>query len=238
MSGAWAPKRFWTEAGVAPAEGGWTVLLDGRQAKTPGKSPLVLPSCALAEAVAAEWQAQERELDPETMPFTKMANSAIEKVAPLRPEIAQMVAEYGGTDLLCYRAPGPEELIRRQRAWDRMLDWAEERFGARLVATEGVMHVPQDGAALERLAAEVHAVGPYELAALHDLVALTGSLVLGLAVAQDHLALDEAWALSRIDEDFQAEQWGADDEASAVAARKRRDLEQAKRFLDLVRLPD
>jgi chaperone required for assembly of F1-ATPase len=238
MSG-WGPRRFWTDVSVRPADGGGHALwLDDRAARTPGKLPLVLPTAALAAAVAAEWQAQDREIRPQAMPMTRMANSAIEKVAPRLPEVAAAVAAYGSADLLCYRAPGPPELVRRQAAWDAPLAWAAQRYGARLVLAQGVMPVAQPPQALARLGAAVAAHPPFPLTALHDLVALTGSLVLGLAAAEDHLPAAEAWRLSRIDEDWQAEQWGADAEATAAADARRLDLDLAKRFLVLARTPD
>ena len=178
----WAPRRFYEQATATEVKGGHGIALDGRRVMTPGKSPLVVPTRPLAEAIAAEWQAQDEKIDPNTMPFTRTANSAIEKVAPQRAEVAQMLAEYGDSDLLCYRADGPEALVERQaEQWDPMLDWAEATHGARLAPRAGIMHAPQDGAALDRLAARVHEMDAFELAAFHDLVSLTGSLVLGFA---------------------------------------------------------
>lgn len=228
----WAAKRFWTEVTVVTEAGGWGIRLDARPLRTPGKSLLVLPNPDLAEAVAGEWRAQEGRIDPRAMPWTRMSNSAIEKVAPVHAEVAEMVAAYGGSDLLCYRAEAPAELRLRQAEWDPLLDWAAESFGARLRPTAGVMPVAQNPAALARLGAEVHALSTFALAAFHDLVALSGSLVLGLAVARDRLAPAEAWRLSRLDEDWQAEQWGVDEEAAEAAARRRADFHFAKAYFD------
>lgn len=237
-AGGWAAKRFWTEARVVPAPGGHGISLDQRPVKTPAKAPLVLPTRALAEGVAAEWDAQQGTVDPRTMPLTRAANAAIDKVAPQYDEVAEIVAAYGGSDLLCYRAPGPEALAARQAAgWDRWLDWAAARHGARLATAAGVMHVPQEKACLSALTARVGAHSAFELTALHDLVALSGSLVLGLAVSEGALEPEAAWDLSRIDETWQAEQWGEDDEAAAMAALKRQDFLQAHRFLTLLRDP-
>jgi len=235
-AGGWAAKRFWTEARVVPAPGGHGIALDARAVKTPAKAPLVLPSHALAEAVAAEWDAQKDAVDPRTMPLTRAANAAIDKVVPQYDEVAEMIAAYGGSDLLCYRAPGPEALVARQAAgWDRWLDWAAARHGARLAAGVGVVHVAQDAACLSALGARVRAHSAFELTGLYDLVALSGSLVLGLAVSEGALDPAAAWDLSRIDETWQAEQWGADEDAEALAAAKRRDFLQAHRFLTLLR---
>lgn len=228
---AWAPKRFWTSAEVTEAPGGFAVTLDGRQVKTPAKAPLVVPSRALAEAIAREWQAQDEKIDPATMPVTRGANAAIDKVRPQHAEVAALIADYGGTDLLCYRAEAPRELVARQSAhWDPLLDWAEAALGARLAVTQGVVPVAQPEATLAALSARVAAMDEWQLAALHDLVGLTGSLVLGLAVAEGRLTADEAWTIAQIDEAWQAEQWGADDEAAAHADRKRAALLDAERF--------
>ena len=233
MSG-WKAKRFWKEASVDAVDGGWTVRLDARPVKTPAKAPLVVPTEGLACAIAAEWDAQQGEVRPETMPFTRAANSAIDKVATQLPEVVEIVAAYGGTDLLCYRATGPEPLIRRQsEGWDPLLDWAADRLGARLVHTAGVMHIPQDPAAIAALAGRVAALTPFQLAAFHDLVALSGSLVLAFAVVEGRLDPETAWNLSRLDEEWQIEQWGEDEEASAAAAVRHEAFVQAARFYAL-----
>ena len=233
MSG-WTAKRFWKAATAEPVEGGFAVHLDGRAVKTPAKRALVVPTRAMAEAIAAEWDAQEEKVDPATMPVTRSANAAIDKVATLFDEVAALIAEYGGTDLLCYRAEAPDELVARQaNAWDPLLEWAEAELGARLEVTAGVLPKAQSEAALARMQAAVSAVDPFRMAALHDLVGITGSLVLGLAVARGRIDAGEAWVLSRIDEDWQAEQWGEDEEASATAAVKRDALQHAARFWEL-----
>ncbi len=179
--------------------------------------------------------AQGEKVDPSTMPIARAANSAIDRVTPRRAEVAAMIADYGGSDLLCYRAPHPDPLIARQAAgWDPLLDWARDRYGASLIRVQGVMHAAQPEAAIAALNAAVDAFDPFRLTALHDLVTLSGSLVLGLAVADGRLSADQGWRLSRIDEDFQAELWGADAEAEAAAARKQADFEAAARFLALL----
>ncbi len=231
----WAAKRFWTAATAEAAAGGWTVQLDERAVRTPAKAAFVLPTQAMAQAAAAEWDAQRGAVDPATMPVTRSANAALDKVTPQFAEVVEALAAYGGTDLLCYRAEGPAGLVARQAAWDGLLDWAAARFGARLAVTAGVVPVAQDAGALGRLRARLAAMTPFELTAAHDLVALTGSLVLGLAVAEGRLSVDEAWRLSRIDEDWQAEVWGTDDEAGDAAARRHAALRHAGRFWALCR---
>lgn len=234
MSG-WSAKRFWKAAEAVAAEGGHGVALDGRPVLTPAKAPLVVPSLALARAIAAEWGAQGEKIAPETMPATRAANAAIDKVRAQQAEVAALIAEYGGTDLLCYRAETPDELVSRQSAaWDGWLDWAQAHYGARLNVTTGVIPVAQPPEALAALGAKVADMDPFELAALHDLVGITGSLVLGLAVAEGALSAAEAWDLARIDEAWQIEQWGDDEEAAEQAAHKREGLLAAERFWQLL----
>lgn len=231
---AWKAKRFWTRAEAAPCEGGFTVRLDGRAVKTPAKAALVVPTMAMAEAIAAEWDAQTGEVKPATMPVTRAANSAIDKITAQRGEVVEIIAAYGATDLLCYRAVAPVALTLRQaEGWDPVLDWADRALGARLVVTAGVVHVAQPSDALARLTARVAGMTEFQLAGLHDLVAISGSLVLALAVTEGRLTEDEAWALSRIDETWQIEQWGADEEAAELEAFRRVAFGEASRFYAL-----
>jgi chaperone required for assembly of F1-ATPase len=227
----WASKRFWKLAEVAQTDDGFTVRLDGRPIRTPGKLPLVVPTRALADLIAAEWNAQDGLNRPETMPATRAANSAIEKVRTQRPEVAAMIAAWGETDLLCYRAEQPAELVARQAAaWDPLLDWAARRYGVEWTVVQGVMPRPQPPETVARLAAQVAALDPFRLTAFHDLVALPGSLVIGLAVTQGQGSPDSLWAASRIDEDWQAEHWGSDPQAAAAAETRKAGFLQALRF--------
>jgi chaperone required for assembly of F1-ATPase len=234
----WAPKRFWTEARAEAVEGGHAVRLDGRPVKTPARVPLVVPTLPLAEAIAAEWQAQQTVVDPRTMPFTRSANAAIDKVAPQFSEVADLLAAYGDSDLLCYRAVAPASLVARQAAaWDPLLDWVAEALDAPLRPVQGVVHEPQEAASLRRLDAAVRALSPFELTAFHDLVSLSGSLVIGLAATHGHAPVETLWRLSRIDEDWQRELWGTDDEAAEAEAVKRAAFAHAARFFTLSRTP-
>lgn len=233
MSG-WAPKRFWTAAKVVPEGGGFAVHLDERKVRTPAKAPLVVPTAPLAKAIAAEWDAQSGIIKPETMPMTRSANAAIDKVAPNVSGVVAEIAGYGATDHLCYRAEGPADLIHRQAlAWDPLVDWAHATYGAKLTVTAGVMHVPQPPQSVQRLRQEVQALGPFTLTALHDLVALSGSLIIGLRALHDDADIDLLWQISRIDEDWQAEKWGLDDEAAVTAIEKRRAFAHAALFHQL-----
>lgn len=231
----WKARRFWKQAQPVREGGGWGVTLDGKPLRTPGKHPLIVPTEALARAIADEWDAQESIIDPNTMPLTRAANSAIEKVRPQREAVALMLAEYGGTDLLCYRADTPEDLAEREaKGWDPLIDWAARR-GAALVVTQGVVPVPQPNAALANLAAMVAAHDDFALTALHDLVTLPGSLLLGLAVTAGEIDAETAFHLSRIDECYQIEQWGEDAEAEEAAEGRRIAMLNAERFWRLSR---
>lgn len=230
MSG-WVPKRFWKEASVREAEGGFEVVLDGRTVKTPAKAALIVPTRAMAEAIAAEWDAQEEKINPATMPVTRGANAAIDKVRTQHAEVAFLIAEYGGTDLLCYRAEKPAELVARQAdAWEPLLHWAQDAFGVEMLVTAGVLPVAQPEETLARLHQEVAGLDPFHLAALHDLVGITGSLVLGLAVANGRLDAATAWELSRIEESWQIEHWGEDEEDAEAVGKKRDAVLAAERF--------
>lgn len=230
----WSMRRFWTAATVVPEAGGFAVHLDGKPVRTPRKAPLILPTEALADAVAAEWQAVVAKVDPARMPFTRRANSAIDTVAPGIDGVALMLAEYGGTDLLCYRAEGPADLVARQsQSWDPLMTWAATTLPAPLKTTTGVMHIAQPAASRAALTGAVRQLSAFQLVAFHDLVALSGSLVLALAITRGRLTAEEAWTLSRIDEDWQIEQWGADEDAAAIAALKQADFLQANRFFAL-----
>lgn len=234
----WKARRFWKAAQVVAAEGGYGVALDGRPVRTPAKALLVVPTAPLAQRIAAEWDAQGDEIAPRSMPFTRSANAALDKVRVQHGEVAELVAAYGDADLLCYRATGPDSLVRRQaEQWDPILQWAERALDAPLRPISGLMHSPQDPAVLSRLSARVHAMDPFTLTAFHDLVSLSGSLVLGFAALHDHLPAERLWALSRLDEDWQAEQWGEDEEAGETAMAKRSEFLHAKNFSTLVGTP-
>lgn len=233
MSG-WKAKRFWKAATVEACDGGFALRLDGRPVKTPAKAPFVVPTLAMAEAAAAEWDAQSGAVNPDTMPVTRAANSAIDKLSAQFDEVVGLLAAYGETDLLCYRATGPEALVARQAAgWDPLLDWAKTDLGAPLVATAGVMHIAQDARSLRRLHELTAAFDRFRLAAFHDLVAISGSLILAFAVTRGRLSAIEAFDLSRIDETWQTEIWGFDEEAAVLEAARKQAFLDAARFMAL-----
>jgi len=228
-------KRFYESAAAAPAAEGFAVLLDGRPVRTPARGALEVPSKALAEAIAAEWNGQGETVDPRSMPLTGLANAAIDRVAPDPAAFAAGLARYGESDLLCYRAEGPRPLTQRQAAaWDPLLAWARRRFDVDFAVAEGVIHRPQPVSTVERLAAAVAARDAFRLAALSPLVTISGSLVIALALAEGAATLDEAWAAATLDEAWQAEQWGEDPLAAEALANRRRDFEAAWRFLSLL----
>ena len=230
----WKQKRFWKEVSVEAEAEGFAIALDGRRVKTPAKAPLLVPGQAMAEAIAAEWEAQDEGINPETMPCTKSANAAIDKVANQHGEVADMLADYGDSDLLCYRAEAPQELVQRQNeTWNPILDWAAQEFGPRLEPRQGLMHRPQDPTSLQVLRRAVHDLSNFQLAAFHDLVSMSGSLILGFAAAKDCRSPDEIWRISRLDEAWQEEQWGRDEEAAEIAELKRQAFLHAKRFFDM-----
>lgn len=228
-------KRFYARVDVVEAPGGWALSLDGRPVRTPAGAACAAPTHALAEAMAEEWRGQGETIDPRAMPLTRAANSAIDRVSPDRGSVVSILAGYGETDLICYRAPHPEGLVARQSAgWDPLLDWAASALGARLVPAEGVMPTRQDAGAVAALGAAVEAHGVWQLTALHELVTLSGSLVIGLAISHGRLEAPEGWRLGRLEEDWNVETWGEDAEAAAQAERRHRDFMAAARLLSLV----
>ena len=230
----WRPKRFWKAASVVAEDGGFAVRLDERPVKTPAKQPLLVPTHALADLIAAEWDAQSGLVNPESMPVTRMANSAIDKVVPQYHEVVTLLTAYGETDHLCYRATHPPALAEKQAiAWDPLLDWAAQTLNAPLKTTAGIVPIAQDPAVVARLHEQVLALGNFRLAAFHDLVSISGSLVLAFAVGQGRLTAKDGWHLSRLDEDWQNALWGEDEDAAAAAALKQAAFHLAARFYAL-----
>lgn len=238
-------KRFWDEAAIAPVGDLWQVTLDGRPMRLPnagtaGGAPLLLGNPALAAAIAAEWQAaggaKGGEMSFADLPLTRLAGTAQERVAPQAEAVAVELAKYGESDLLCYRADGPDALVARQEAlWQPWLDWAAEALGARLVVTTGIVHVAQSPQALAALAGAVGAQPVGVLTALGLAVPSMGSLVLGLALAAGAIDAGGATAAAQVDELFQAELWGVEAEAAARRARMADEIALAARFMALAR---
>jgi chaperone required for assembly of F1-ATPase len=229
------PKRFYKEAGVEERNGRYFLILDGRTARTPNRQELAVSSRGLAEALAAEWAAQGAEINPATMPVTRIVNSAIDGVAPRRAEVVDDLVRYAGSDLTYYRAGEPEPLARAQdEAWNPILDWARDTHGARFSLAEGVMHVAQPD---EAVAAIRHAVeeiaSPFALAALHVMTTLTGSILIALAHASRAIDADEAWAAAHVDEHHQESLWGEDHEAMERRRKREADFRAASEVFRL-----
>lgn len=224
-------KRFYKAAAPAPVDGGHCVTLDGRPVRTPSRALLAVPSAALAAALAAEWESQGEFIDPMSMPLTRLANSALDGVARASAETADEIAKYAGSDLVCYRADGPESLVARQAAhWDPVLDFMRTRFGARFVLSEGIRFVEQPEASIAAVRA-VLPQDPLRLAALASMTALSGSALLTLAVWLGALDEQAAWDAAHVDEDHQIERWGVDAEAAARRQARRREFAAAGALL-------
>ncbi len=228
-------KRFYENADARQGDDGWQVLLDGRPVRTPARAMLILPTQAMAQAIAAEWQAQGETLDPGSMTATGFANAAIDQVAPHRDAFAADVARYAQGDLLCYRAEGPAPLVARQTAlWDPWLEWARARYDVAFRVTQGIVHVAQPHDTLVRLSSAVTARDHFTLAALSTIVSLTGSLVLGLAIIDAQADPETIWQAAELDAIWQAEQWGEDAQARQLADAHRAQFDAAVSFCRIV----
>lgn len=224
-------RRFWTAVDVASVEAGWAVTLDGRTPKTPAKAPLVLPTQAAARLVADEWSAQGEFLDPATMPATRLASTAIDRIGQAREPVAQEIAAYAGSDVVCYLAEHPTPLVQRQvREWSPWRDWASREMGVALESVAGIVHCAQSPEAIARVQAHALTLDDFRLTGLATAVPLLGSAVLGLALEQGALSGVAAFDLSRIDEAFQEEQWGADAESAERTAARRADADLLDRW--------
>ena len=226
-------KRFWTNVAVRPADDGYEVTLDKRPIKTPAKAQLVLQHQALADAIAQEWSDVKDTINPDTMPATRMANSVIDKVMHNRAAVQSMLGDYGASDLICYRADGPEKLISLQaQKWDPLIEWTKVHFGP-LNVTAGVMPVDQPTKTVAALNSSLDELSDWQLAAAHDLITISGSLVIALALLANQFDENTAWMLSRIDEEWQIAQWGEDDDAKQDAAKKHADFLFAYKFFKM-----
>lgn len=228
-------KRFYKDVRVVLADPEFAVELDGRPVRTPKKAPLTLPTRALAEAVAAEWEAQGERIHPAEMPQTRLATTAIDRVRRERPHVVATVAGYGASDLVCYHVEGNAALLERQLGhWQPLRDWLEARYGVRLASGSGVVPIAQRPEPLARLHRLVDAYDDLRLTALHDFTTISGSLVIALALAEAEIDVEAAWQAGFVDELYQAELWGEDAEAADRRARLKAELAEARRFLDLL----
>ncbi len=225
-------KRFYKEAAIGPDD---TILLDGRPVKTPMRATLALPTPALAEAVRAEWSAQGEAIDPGAMPMTGLANAAIDRVVPDPRAFAATLTPYAGTDVLCYRADSPAELVAAEaEAWDPLLAWARTRFDVHFEIATGIVHRAQPEATVARLSEALLALDPFRLTAMNPLVTIGGSLVTALAVADGAIEADAAFNALHLDELWQAQQWGEDPLAIETREARRDGFLAAARFITLL----
>jgi chaperone required for assembly of F1-ATPase len=224
-------KRFYKDAGIVEGEDGFAIVLDGKQVRTPSGRALVLPTRPLAEAIAAEWNAQQENIDPLSMPLTRFANSVVEGVIDRVDAVADDIAKYLGSDLLFYRAGHPEALVARESAlWDPVLFWAADHLGAHFILGEGIVHVAQPEAAIKAARAAFPA-DAWSVAALHVVTTLTGSGLLALALVHGFLDQDQVWAAAHVDEDWNSEKWGVDEEVAACRAARLVDFPAAAGIL-------
>ena len=232
----WMKRRFWTDVAITKTDMGYGVNLDGRMTQTPLKAVLSVPTRAFADQIAAEWRGVGEMIDPTKMPYTRAANAAIDKLTKQKDEVVDMLAEYGASDLLCYRASSPDGLVAKQaEAWDPALDWAAQRFGQRLNVTRGILPVAQPKAPLAAMKSSLSNMTKFQLSGAHDLITISGSLVLAFAVIENAMSCAAAWSASRIDEDWQISEWGADSEAEAASALKKADFERARHIFRLAK---
>ncbi len=230
----WKQKRFWKNVYVVFSEAGYLVKLDDKILKTPAKRQMVLPTEALAKKVALEWDEQVEEIDPTTMPFTKSANAALDKVSEQFEEVSSLLGEYGDTDLLYYRADSPPELQKRQKiGWDPIVKWAENTLKVQINCGTGIVYIPQNEQIFSEMRIKISNLNIFELTAFYDMVSITGSLILGLAIINGRLSAEEAYQLSRVDELWQLEQWGEDEEAHAVSSLKNAEILHSEEFFSL-----
>ena len=228
-------KRFWKNANAVDRDGAWGLELDGKPLRTPAGETLAVPTSALADAIAEEWNSVGDDVDPREMPLTGLANAAIDRVAPDKQGFAAGLARYAEGDLACYRAEGPAALVERQgESWDSLLGWARRRFDLDFKTTAGILPVDQPPATVERLAHAVEALDAFRLAGLSPLVTIGGSLIAALGVLEGAFTPEEAWQAVSLDERWQLEQWGSDPEAEAALENRRRDFLSAARFLELL----
>lgn len=228
------PKRFYKAASAEASGAGFRILLDGRPLRTPAKAELQVPTRALADAIAAEWETQGSHIDPATMPLTRIANSTIDGVVARKAEVIAEIARYAMNDLVCYRADQPEALVRLQaEAWDPVLAWARDQFGVDLATSAGITHVTQPAALEAAVIRWLEGRRPIDIAALHVITTLTGSALMALAHALDAMDANAVWKAAHVDEDFQIAQWGWDAEAQARRKARETDFQASIRLLAL-----
>lgn len=227
------PKRFYKTVAISD---GNSILLDGRAVKTPMKAPLVLPNRAIAELVAKEWEAQDKVINPGAMPVTKYANTAIDRAVSERESVLEDFANYAGSDLVCYRADRPPQLVQLQALhWNPVLEDARQAYGADFKTANGIVHIEQDAAAISAVRNAAAARDPFHLTILYNLTTLTGSALISLMLVEGRAKAEQGWAAAHVDEDYQISQWGTDHEAMARRAGRRLDFDALMQLINLLR---
>ncbi len=228
------PKRFYKQVSVTDCDEGFEIRLDGRAVKTPLKRLFAVPSRNMADAIAAEWDAQDTHIDPSSMIVTRLANTAVDRVRGDEARIVTELMDFAASDLVCYRAGTPEPLVARQaRHWDPVMDWARQVHGVQFICVEGIVHHAQPAPALAAISQALGAEDEFRLTAIHNMTTLTGSVLIAMMTAASALPGEDAWAAAHVDEDWQIEQWGSDDEAEARRAARKRDFETTLEFMDM-----
>ncbi|MCP5081750.1 MAG: ATPase [Alphaproteobacteria bacterium] len=228
-------KRFYKSVSLQDQSGGFGLALDERPVKTPLKKALRMPSRRLGEAVVREWERQEEHIDPGSMMLTKLCNTALDRVGDDRSRIIDEIVDYANADLLCYRAEGPAKLVARQcKHWDPVLKWAAEDLGARFSMTTGITHQSQSDACLTAFRRFVEDLNDFAMAGYHNAMTITGSAVLAAAAQRQHLPAEEVWSLAHVDEDWQIEQWGPDEEEAERRSGRRAEFQGIIEFLMLL----
>ncbi len=228
------PKRFYKQVAVGESDDGFDIRLDGRVVKTPLKRTFAVPSRNMADAIAAEWQAQETHIDPSGMIITRLANTAIDRVRGDEARIIAELTDFAASDLVCYRAGTPDPLVARQAMhWDPVLDWVRQTHGGQFICVEGIVHHAQPDTALAAVSKALGSEQEFRLTAIHNMTTLTGSVLIAMMSAAGRLSGEDAWAAAHADEDWQIEQWGSDEEAEARRAVRKRDFDTTMQFLEM-----
>lgn len=230
-----AAKRFWKTTNVITTDAGWMIALDGRNVKTPAGIPVTLASQKLAEVVAEEWKAQEDKIDPATMPHFRYVVTAIDRVTPQRPDIISQLAGFSGNDMLCYRDPDQNELANEQlKRWGPLLDWADETYGIKLETGTGILPIKQSADTLSRAHHMLVEKDDFRLAGLYNLISLSGSFIIGIAIEQGRLIPQDGFELAFLDELWQSKKWGSDSEAENRRQTIKQDMIEATSYLSLL----
>lgn len=228
-------RRFYEEVNVTEVNGGFIVRLDAHELKTPAKKPLVMPTVALAQHVADEWRAQETDIDSYSMPTMRLVSTALDRVADVPMETAQAFAAYGMSDLLCYRAENPDKLVKKQAdAWDPILDWAKNRFDMSFEVTQGILPINQPADNEGRLLA-IAGTDVFRLTGLAHMAAILGSAILATAADEAHIDAQQAYQLAFLDDLYQIDEWGSDEEAVDRLDKIALDIRHASSYLSALK---